>query len=80
MNSRDRDIADRLLRIAADAGSAQTREERDFSSLLHATRRNFRRGEESAVGRKKKDSFKRKVILLKLAHADFFPPMGSCVF
>jgi len=74
--SDEREIANRLLMIATSACSELTQEEQDFSSLVTATRRSFKRNNvisSPCKGRKKKATFKRKVILMKLAHADFFP-------
>lgn len=73
--SNEREIANRLLTIAANAANKSTQEEQDFSSLVQATRRNFRRNLTPSPrrGRKRKTTFKRKLVLMKLAHADFFP-------
>lgn len=73
--SNEREISDRLLRIAASASNEATQEERNFSSVVALTRRNFRRNNASSPrkGRKRNRTFKRKVVLMKLAHADFFP-------
>ena len=73
--SNDENIAQRLIQIAANATQV-TSEERNFSSLLQSTRRNFRRQELTPSprrGRKRQRSFKRIVVLMKLSNADFFP-------
>lgn len=53
--SDEREISDRLLRIATSASNESTQEERNFSSLVAITRRNFRRNDitPSPRGRKK---------------------------
>lgn len=81
--SEEREIASRLLRLAATASSETTLEERNFSNLITATRRNFRRSNVTASprrSRKRKHTFKRKVVLMKLAHADFFPSNAELKF
>ncbi|CAH0552833.1 unnamed protein product [Brassicogethes aeneus] len=75
-------VAQVLLRATCRA-SQPTVEERNFTSLLSETRQHFRRNSSgrstrtssptSGRGRKRRTSFKKKVILIKLAHADFCP-------
>lgn len=68
------DIANRLLRQATNASIEETAEEQNFSSVVDATRRTFRRGSPSVQrGRKKKPHFTTAVFLMKLAHAEFAP-------
>lgn len=75
----DSDIARSLLVAACHASSGPTPEERDYdyATLLRSTRQNFRRPDPAVAptprGRKRKRSFKKKVVLLKLAHAEFYP-------
>lgn len=81
--SSDENIAHRLIQIAANASSQITSEERNFSSLIQSTRRNFRRQELTFTprrGRKRKKIFKRKVVLMKLSNADFFPSKPELKF
>lgn len=81
--SREQEIASRLLRVASNAANQVTEEERSFTSLVAATRRNFRRSLDSNLstrGRKPRRSYKKRIVLLKLANADFFPTNSELKF
>lgn len=81
--SSDENIAHRLIQIAANASRQSTSEERNFSSLIQSTRRNFRRQEITATprrGRKRLRTFKKQVVLMKLSNADFFPSKPELKF
>ncbi|CAH0560535.1 unnamed protein product [Brassicogethes aeneus] len=74
------EIATRLIRAAANV-LEPTPEERTLSSLISQTRMSFRRNcVDNKRGRKRKSSFHKKVTLLKLAHADFYPTTAELKF
>ncbi|XP_025833281.1 uncharacterized protein LOC112905330 [Agrilus planipennis] len=81
--SEERVIASRLLQAAENVSHEETAEEKNFTSLVRDTRRCFRRNEVASSpsrGRKRKRTFKKKVVLMKLAHADFFPSNSELKF
>lgn len=77
----DSDIVQRLIRAANNAGNNETEEEVNFSAVIRGTRQSFRRHEVvSSRGRKRKQTLQKRVVLLKLAHADFFPSNAELKF
>lgn len=75
------DIVRRLMQAANNAGNNETVEEANFSEVIRATRQSLRRHEGvSNRGRKRKRTFKKRVVLIKLAHADFFPSNAELAF
>ncbi|KAF5297523.1 hypothetical protein FQR65_LT19708 [Abscondita terminalis] len=69
-----RQVISSVLRAANSAAQTATNEENNFETLLNETRSAFRRRESGTPrGRKRKDYFSKKIVVLKLANADFLP-------
>ncbi|CAH1113826.1 unnamed protein product [Psylliodes chrysocephalus] len=72
-------VAARILQAANNVAVTPTREEdseNEFQSLLTTTRQSFRRrdsGTTPSRGRKRSRTFTRKVFIMRLANANFFP-------